>query len=76
MAIIFNLKAGTARSTKRVLPSVFGNRTTGRKRYRVIGDSHESISCDSSICHGSISSGKDRNDACVFKIQCDPTEVE
>jgi hypothetical protein len=67
MALIFNLKGGTVRSTKRVLPNAFSD----GKRIRSIGQTTTYTECDNSVCHGEIGGPSTPKDACVFEVACD-----
>lgn len=71
MAIIYNLKSGVVRSTKRVLPSLFEGKNRNIRRYRSVGDNHTPQTEDRSICNGEISCPPDKNGTNVFEVSCD-----
>ena len=70
MAIIRNLKHGTIRSTKRILPDAFSD----GKRIRFIGDGHIPKIYDNSICgDAGISCPPDENGESIIQVECDNT---
>lgn len=69
MALVFNIKTGALRSTKRELPSMFAGKNRNIRRYRLIGGGSPP-ECDNSICNGTVSCIKNKPSDCVLQVTC------
>ena len=67
MALVFNLKGGTVRSTIRTLPTAFSK----GKRYRLMGGGQTNSKCDGGICEAQIACQDNRPEDCIFEVACD-----
>ena len=67
MALVFNIKGGTIRSTRRVLPTVFSN----GKRLRSMGGGSTESKCEGGVCEWEIGDVVNKPNECVFEVACD-----
>ena len=69
MALIYNIKSGTLKSTTRIIPKAIDK----DHRLRFLGGPSTIKKFDNSVCNGAVSCPNDTAGTPAIRVECDPT---